>query len=92
VPPRRAPHCRSSSHPSVLSSCHPSQEYRPSKLAYGAPHPDPVVETASLSAVEPPDATYTLVAHKQLVDEGALSALQLEAVVYACQRHQQVTD
>lgn len=47
------------------------------------------METASLAAVEPPDITYTLRAHKKLVEAKALSALQLEAVVYACQRHQQ---
>ena len=35
-------------------------EYRPAKLGFGAPHPDPVVETASLAAVEPPDVTYEL--------------------------------
>jgi hypothetical protein len=35
-------------------------EYRPAKLPFGAPHPDPVVETASLAAVEPPDVTYKL--------------------------------
>ncbi len=35
-------------------------DYRPAKLPYGKPHPDPVVETASLGAVEPPDVTYEL--------------------------------
>lgn len=64
-------------------------EYKPAKLGYGVPHPDAVVETASLAAVEPPDITYTLAAHTELVEEGRLSALQLEAVVYACQRHEQ---
>lgn len=48
------------------------------------------METASLAAVEPPDIAYRLRAHKELVQKKALSALQLEAVVYACQRHQQV--
>lgn len=36
------------------------QEYKPAKLSFGRPHPDPVVETASLAAVEPPDITYQL--------------------------------
>ncbi len=36
------------------------QEYKPSKLTFGKPHPDAVVETASLAAVEPPDITYQL--------------------------------
>lgn len=35
-------------------------DYRPSKLSLGIDHPDPVVETASLAAVEPPDVTYVL--------------------------------
>ncbi|PRW58205.1 strawberry notch-like [Chlorella sorokiniana] len=62
--------------------------YAPAKLPFGQPHPDSVVETASLAAVAPPDITYQLAAHDQLV--GCLSALQLESVVYACQRHQQM--
>ena len=35
-------------------------DYRPRKLNIGIPHPDAVVETASLAAVEPPDITYQL--------------------------------
>lgn len=31
--------------------------YRPVKLKFGMPHPDPVVENASLAAVAPPDIT-----------------------------------
>jgi hypothetical protein len=62
--------------------------YRPAKLGLGAEHPDAVVETASLAAVEPPDVRYALAAHAQLAAPGRLSALQLEAVVYACQRHE----
>ena len=76
-------------HRSFVLPLFPSlQEYKPSKLAYGEPHPDAVVETASLSAVEPPDITYELAAYEELVGKTALSALQLEAVVYACQRHE----
>lgn len=64
-------------------------DYRPIKLPFGRPHPDPAVETASLAAVEPPDITYQL--HIQdLVEEGKLSGLQLESIVYACQRHDQL--
>ena len=64
------------------------QEYTPSKLKIGAAHPDPVVETASLAAVEPPDITYQL--HlDDLIDNKLLSGLQLESIVYACQRHEQ---
>ncbi|KAK9819870.1 hypothetical protein WJX72_003467 [[Myrmecia] bisecta] len=64
-------------------------EYKPAKLTYGHEHPDPVVETASLAAVEPPDITYTL--HMQdVLDKRLLSGLQLESIVYACQRHEQM--
>ncbi len=35
-------------------------DYSPAKLPFGLQHPDPVVETASLAAVEPPDVTYKL--------------------------------
>ena len=34
--------------------------YKPSKLDVGLPHPDPVVETASLASVESPDVWYDL--------------------------------
>ena len=62
-------------------------DYRPAKLALGCDHPDPVVETASLAAVEPPDVTYEL--HlDDVVAAGLLSGLQLESIVYACQRHE----
>ena len=65
------------------------QDYVPSKLHLGAAHPDPVVETASLAAVEPPDITYQL--HlDDLIQDKVLSGLQLESIVYACQRHEQL--
>jgi P-loop containing NTP hydrolase pore-1 len=68
--------------------CGVLQEYRPAKLDFGVPHPDPVVETASLASVEPPDISYRLQLD-DLVASGGLSALQLESIVYACQRHEQ---
>ena len=36
------------------------QEYTPSKFMLGVTHPDPVVESSSLAAAEPPDITYSL--------------------------------
>ncbi|GFO35954.1 protein strawberry notch homolog 1, partial [Plakobranchus ocellatus] len=66
-------------------------EYTPSKLNFGKKHPDPVVETSSLSSVEPPDIKYQLRILDECVDEGArLSALQLESITYASQRHQTI--
>ncbi|XP_024532194.1 protein FORGETTER 1 [Selaginella moellendorffii] len=64
-------------------------DYRPSKLSIGPPHPDPIVETSSLSSIQPPEPTYGLRISKEMEDLGALSCLQLETLVYACQRHLQ---
>uniref|UniRef100_A0A0A9Y5M8 Protein strawberry notch n=2 Tax=Lygus hesperus TaxID=30085 RepID=A0A0A9Y5M8_LYGHE len=63
-------------------------DYMPSKLKLGKKHPDPVVETASLSSVEPTDVWYTLSLPESTVNSGALSALQLEAITYASQQHE----
>ncbi|XP_039751873.1 protein strawberry notch isoform X2 [Pararge aegeria] len=63
-------------------------DYMPPKLKLGRKHPDPVVETASLSSVEPVDVTYALSLPDDTVRTGLLSALQLEAVVYASQAHE----
>lgn len=41
------------------------------------------METSTLSSVPPPDITYTLALPAS--DTGVLSALQLEAITYACQ-------
>ncbi|CAL1537077.1 unnamed protein product [Lymnaea stagnalis] len=66
-------------------------EYKPSKLNFGKKHPDPVVETSSLSSVEPPDVKYQLRILDEGVDEdGKLSALQLESITYACQKHETI--
>lgn len=32
--------------------------YRPARLTDGCPHPDPIVETASLAGVSPPEPKY----------------------------------
>ncbi|XP_052757645.1 protein strawberry notch-like isoform X4 [Galleria mellonella] len=63
-------------------------DYMPLKLKLGRKHPDPVVETASLSSVEPAEVTYELALPGDTVRGGLLSALQLEAIVYASQAHQ----
>lgn len=63
-------------------------EYVPSKLRIGQRHPDPVVETSSLSSVTPPNIWYRLMLPQEVIANCYLSALQLEAVVYACQQHE----
>lgn len=54
----------------------------------GKKHPDPVVETASLSSVEPADVWYKVSLPDDTIKSGSLSALQLEAIVYASQQHE----
>jgi len=63
-------------------------DYMPTKLKMGKKHPDPVVETASLSSVAPTDVWYKLSLPEETVTTGALSALQLEAITYAAQQHE----
>ncbi|KAI3945077.1 hypothetical protein MKW98_009881 [Papaver atlanticum] len=64
-------------------------DYRPPKVSIGPPHPDPVVETSSLSAVQPPEPTYDLETRENLESSKSLSCLQIETLVYASQRHLQ---
>lgn len=56
----------------------------------GRKHPDPVVETASLSSVEPADVYYKLSIPNETISSCELSALQLEAIVYASQAHDHI--
>ena len=58
-------------------------------IQIGKAHPDPVVETASMASVEPPDVKYELSLPEETIEEGKLSALQLESITYACQQHEQ---
>ncbi|XP_050080016.1 protein strawberry notch isoform X1 [Anopheles maculipalpis] len=62
-------------------------EYWPAKLKIGKKHPDPVVETASLSSVEPCDVYYQVSIPSETINGGLLSALQLESITYASQAH-----
>nr|XP_053635221.1 LOW QUALITY PROTEIN: protein strawberry notch homolog 1-like [Cherax quadricarinatus] len=64
-------------------------DYMPSKLKVGIKHPDQVVETASMSSVEPPDVWYEMDIPDSSIDTGKLSALQLESITYASQQHEQ---
>jgi len=63
-------------------------QYAPAKLRVGAPHPDPVVENASLASVAPPDVGADCLdgLDAAVIDEARLSALQLESVAYASRR------
>lgn len=71
-------------------------EYAPLHFHMGQDHPDSVCETTSLSFAETPRITYHLALPKELLKPpsavhpygGSLSNLQLETIVYACQRHE----
>lgn len=65
-------------------------DYMPSKLKLGRKHPDPVVETASLSSVAPADVWYSLSIPEETIKTGQLSALQLESITYASQAHEHI--
>jgi P-loop containing NTP hydrolase pore-1 len=68
-------------------------DYTPSKITYGRKHPDAVCENSSMASITPPDIWYQpalrgLQGDADVVESGKLSALQLEAIVYASQRHE----
>lgn len=65
-------------------------DYMPKKLKIGAQHPDPVVETSTLSSIEPNDITYQLSIPNKCIEEKKLSALQLESIIYASQAHEKI--
>lgn len=71
-----------------LSTVETYSEYWPSKLKIGSKHPDPVIVTASLASVDSVDITYQMKIPDKIIEKGLLSALQLEAVAYACQAHE----
>lgn len=52
-------------------------------------HPGRLVETASMAAVEPPAITYASSLPVSLLEEGRLSDVQYEAILYAGQAHAQ---
>lgn len=63
-------------------------DYEPSKLTYGPAHVEHVVESASLACVSPTDVTLTPKLPAEVLSNGVLSRVQLEAVVYALQQHE----
>eukprot|EP00775_Hariotina_reticulata_P014309 gene14309-36_t len=56
---------------------------------YGlAPHPSPVCEAATLSSVPSPEVKYSVKIPANVLQSGAISALQFHAVRLACARHE----
>jgi hypothetical protein len=74
--------------------------YTPTKVLFdgrggepvGVSHPDPVVETSSLNAVELRTPSHSIALPRQLIERGLLSTLQLESVVCACQCHESLLE
>ena len=66
--------------------------YTPQRLTIqGAQqHPGKLVQSAAMSAVEPPAPSYAPVLPTNLIKDGLLSIAQLEAVVYAGQAHSEL--
>jgi len=64
-------------------------EPRKTRIEGAKKHPAKLVESAAMSAVDPPDVTYTPNLPKSLITSGALSDAQLENIIYAGQAHAQ---
>lgn len=67
------------------------EPYRPSKFRAkrSKQHPASIVESAAMSAIDPPDVSYSPNLPNKVVTNGLLSELQLEAIAYAGQAHEQ---
>ncbi|PPC90846.1 MAG: hypothetical protein CTY34_06195 [Methylobacter sp.] len=63
--------------------------YAPQRLTIqgSKPHPGKLVQSAAMSAVQPPAPSYAPLLPTRLIEEGLLSIAQIEAVVYAGQAH-----
>jgi hypothetical protein len=57
-------------------------------LDFGRPHPGSIVEGTALASVSLPSNSYPLQdSLAQQIADGSLSSMQLEGVMYACERH-----
>lgn len=66
------------------------ESYQPAMTVKGAkPHPTPLVESAAMASVQAPVVDYRPKIPQRLIDEGKISAAQLEPIVYAGHMHQQ---
>lgn len=65
-------------------------EYQVQKAAVqgAVKHPADIVESTTMASVEPPDVTYTPQIPQEVITEGRLSDVQLEAITYAGQAHE----
>jgi len=67
------------------------ENYEPQPLLLNnvQPHPANISESAAMSAIQPPPVTYKPNLPQNIIDNGILSDVQLEAVTYAGQSHSQ---
>ncbi|MBN1472613.1 MAG: strawberry notch family protein [Syntrophaceae bacterium] len=67
------------------------ESYKPERLeiAGAKRHPTPLVQSAAMSAVNPPLPTYKPSIPQQSIDKGHLSDIQLESIIYAGQSHEE---
>lgn len=77
---------------SVVDEVDPFSKYTVRKATYegSQEHPANIVESSILASVEPPDSTYVPNLPSEVITEGRLSDLQMEAVTYIGQRHETV--
>jgi hypothetical protein len=71
----------------IVSSSKVFASYRPAHPVPGVAHPAEISEAASLAATPAPRSEYPLNALTDLIVQGRLSCLQVEAVQLACTRH-----
>ena len=76
-------------HKELTDSIFEHYQTQPLRLKNAQPHPAKVSESAAMSAIEPPVVTYKPNIPQDVVENGILSDVQLEAISYAGQSHSQ---
>ncbi|MEF8794317.1 PLxRFG domain-containing protein [Thiohalorhabdus sp.] len=67
------------------------ERYKPQKVFQEAPsHPAPLAESAAMASVKAPTLTYEPSLPKEVLDQGLLSDIQIEAIAAAGQAHQEM--
>jgi len=73
----------------LTDSIFENYEPQPLLLTNVQPHPANISESAAMSAIQPPPVTYKPTLSQDIISNGILSDVQLEAVTYAGQSHKQ---
>jgi len=73
----------------LTDSIFENYEPQPLLLENVQPHPANISESAAMSAIQPPPVMYKPTISQDIIDKGILSDVQLEAVTYAGQSHNQ---